>query len=89
MIFFLPEVSKQLWRQSSKYLHSYNILLLAKYFYSRTKCAFVLGGIFLTRCTWGGNRSHGPIYQAAYTMQPKVDGISAPQSFADFIRTPF
>ena len=60
MIFFLPEVSKQLWRQSSKYLHSYNILLLAKYFYSRTKCAFVLGGLFLRRCTWGGNRSHGP-----------------------------
>ena len=43
MVIFLPEVSKQLWRQSSKYLHSYNILLLAKYFFSRTKSAFVLG----------------------------------------------
>ena len=47
-------MSKQLWRQSSKYLHLYNILLLAKYFHSRTKSAFVLEGIFPTRCTWGG-----------------------------------
>ena len=58
MIIFLPEVSKQLYKQSSKYLHSYNVLLLVKYFYSRTKCAFVLGGIFPTRCTWG-DRGHG------------------------------
>ena len=32
-------------RESSKYIHSYNILLLVKCFYTRTKCAFVLGEI--------------------------------------------
>ena len=42
--YFLPEVSKQLQRQSSKYIHSYNNLLLVRYFCLRTICAFVLGG---------------------------------------------
>ena len=58
MIIFLPEVSKQLYKQSSKYLHSYNVLLLVKYFYSRTKCAFVLGG-YSQQGVPGGDRGHG------------------------------
>ena len=44
MLIFLPEEAKQLSRQSSKYIHSYNIPLLGNYFYSKTKGAFVLGG---------------------------------------------
>ena len=55
MEILLPEMSKQSWSQSSKYLHSYNILLLAKYFYSRTKLAFVLGG-YSQQGVPGGNR---------------------------------
>ena len=39
MVIFLHEVSKWLWRQFSKYLH---------------EVSFRVGGIFLTRCTWGG-----------------------------------
>ena len=44
-MYFLPEVSKQLWRQSSKYSHSYDILLLAKCFYSENVLSCWGGGI--------------------------------------------
>ena len=55
---FLPEVSKQLWRQSSKYLHSYNILLLAKYFLFKNKMCFRVGGDIPNKVYLGGEIDH-------------------------------
>ena len=41
----MPEVSTQLWRQSSKYLLSYKIFLIVKDFYPRTICDSVSVGV--------------------------------------------
>ena len=46
-------MSKQLHRQSSKYSHSYNILLLVKYFPPRIKMFDRVGEGFEIRCNWG------------------------------------
>ena len=54
-----PTKSGFLNTQSSKYLHSYNILLV-KYFYSKTKCGFVFGGGDSKQGVPGGNKTHGP-----------------------------
>ena len=42
MVIFLLEVSKQLYRQFSKYLVLHKVLFLVESFSSRIKCAFVM-----------------------------------------------